>query len=158
MNIENGFPGLDEIKLDELESQLGFQLPLSYKNFLKKFNGGIPSNGGTSDLNVWCINVLGFPGNSTDVQVFFGFNKAVASSNILWRFSFIHETLPDNNLLPFACDSGGSLFCFQLSNEAQEPKIVYWDFSAEEGEWPIYPVAENFNHFLSSMYEYHDDD
>ncbi|MBI1907146.1 MAG: SMI1/KNR4 family protein [Rhodocyclales bacterium] len=142
MEIENPGPRIDPIAVEALESKLQIIFPTSYKDFLLRHNGGIPSP--------YTIEIPGFPGSPTDVQVFFGIGRAVESSDLPWNFALIKERCPERQLVPIACDSGGNLFCIQLE-DAVEPGVVYCDIGAEK--CTAYPIATNFKDFISRIRE-----
>jgi hypothetical protein len=144
MNSKDLMSGVDEKAVEELELKLGFMLPLSYRIFLLRSNGGSPA----SNME---IDVPGLPESPTDVQEFFGFNKKMQGSNILWSLSLMQEIYPDQTFLPIASDSGGSFFCLSFLG-SKEPVVVFCDLTVEEA--PIYPLAKDFDHFISLMREY----
>jgi cell wall assembly regulator SMI1 len=123
-----------------LEANLRISLPESYRSFLLLHNGGIP----TPDV----VDVPGLPGSPTDVQVFFGIGRPVESSDLAWNAALAQERFDGGRVLPFACDSGGGLFCFKIdSNLATE--VVYLDFYAASKT--SYAVANSFQDFVAKM-------
>lgn len=123
-----------------LEDKFGMRLPDEYRQFLLTNNGGIPSPD--------TVDVVGAPGSPTDVQVFFGVDRGVESSDLLWNLRMIGDRFPDHRVFPIACDSGGSLFCFQAGDRCG-PDVMYLDFDDPAGT--LYEVAPNFNEFLKKI-------
>lgn len=141
MKIENNGPKLTSINIEELEANIGIMLPDDYRYFLLNYNGGTPAQ----EENV--IDIFGAPRSPTDVQVFFGINRSVTSSNIIWNVDFIRECYADENLLPIACDSGGGIFFLRRSDSKYE--VVYRDM--ESLDCACYVVAPSFNEFLEKL-------
>jgi cell wall assembly regulator SMI1 len=140
MMIENNGPQVNADDIKALEVELGATLPAAYREFLMAYNGGSP----TPDT----IDVPGASGTPTDVQVFFGIGRSAATSDLRWNLTLVRERCNDRDLLPIACDSGGSIFCFKLENGAASA-VVYCDFGTPECR--LYPVAPNFSDFVASL-------
>jgi hypothetical protein len=145
MDIKSAGLKLNHAMIDALESNLGFRLPVSYRSFLVKNNGGSPSI-------MMVIDILGIAGSSTDIHEFLGFNQEIESSNVLWNYFLVKDGYPSEQLLPIAGDSGGSLFCLNLASDEEDPTVVFCDITDHK----VYFVARNFDHFLSKIYEYSD--
>ena len=92
---------LDADDLAILERELQVRLPPKYREFLLTTNGGTPSSS--------IVDVSSLPGSPTDLQVFFGVDRSVESSNLRWNRKMFAGRIPAE-LLPIACDSGGNLF------------------------------------------------
>jgi cell wall assembly regulator SMI1 len=136
---EEGRP-VDESEVVQLERALGTQLPDSYRRFLMRTNGGIP----TPDV----IDIVGMPGSPTDVQVFFGIDRGVESSNLLWNFRLLSRRIPNCRILPIGCDSGGNIFCLELTgNDAGN--VMY--FALGKSDATLYFVATSFEAFLEKI-------
>lgn len=131
--------------IQNLEGEIGAELPKDYKSFLLRHNGGVPSPN--------TVNISGLPGSSTDVQVFFGIEREHQSSNLSWNFKLVKERYPGRDILPIACDSGGSLFCLMLTSE-NAGEIFFCDNGNSFYNNPtkdigsLYRVASNFEAFL----------
>jgi hypothetical protein len=127
--------------LHALENALQVNLPSQYRTFLLRFNGGIPS----ADT----IDVEGLPLSPTDVQVFFGIDRAIASSDLKWNRSTFLDRLPER-LLPIACDSGGNLFCILVAGQ-DVGSVIYADLGQPEPL--LYVAARSFDGFLGQLRE-----
>jgi len=139
--INNPGPQIDASRIAELEAAIGARLPVSYKDFLLKNNGGRPVPD-TRDIDR-------LPGSPTDIQQFFGIGQDVETSNLSWNIKLVSERLPDHRLLPIACDSGGNIFCMSVLGEFSGD-IVYCDLTGSE---PVksYEVAPTFKAFLEKI-------
>lgn len=137
--MERGRP-IDDEDIAVVESVLNVRLPDSYRNFLLAYNGGRPS----PDV----VDVDMAPGSPTDVQVFFGIERGVATSDLLWNVHHLSARLPSRDLLPIACDSGGNLFCLSVSGNSVG-KIFYCDLSTPTPK--AYLVAQHLEDFLDKL-------
>jgi hypothetical protein len=137
VQIEEPGPPVTPQRISEVEADLGVKFPDSYRMFLLKYNGGLP----TPDV----LAIEGAPGSPTDVQVFFGINRDVESSDLQWNKQTFADRLA-GSCLPIACDSGGNLFCL-----AEEGRVIYVDLEAREPTH--YFVAKNFDAFMEQISE-----
>nr|HQU46028.1 SMI1/KNR4 family protein [Pirellulales bacterium] len=102
-----------------LEGEVGVSLPESYKAFLLRYNGGLP----VPDS----FPIEGMPKNPYGViQVFFGIDRAIESSNIKWNVEISRNDTP-SNLFPIACTPSGDVLCLSLSGE-DAGSVVLWDY------------------------------
>lgn len=132
---------ITEENLTELEGELKTTLPSEYRSFLQETNGGLPSP--------FVVDVEGAPESPTDVQVFFGLARVVESSDLRWNLRTFGGRLPAE-LLPIACDSGGSLFCLSL-RALDAGSIIFADLA--QGTPTYYFVADSISSFLSKLRE-----
>jgi SMI1-KNR4 cell-wall len=140
ITISNPGPQIDSGHIAEIEAIAGGNLPTSYKDFLLKNNGGIP----TPDT----IDIDGAPGSPTDVQVFFGVGRDVESSNLSWNIHLMGDRLQAHDFLPIACDSGGNIFCLGVSKKSLK-RVIYCDLSGAEATF--YEMAPDFDAFLEKI-------
>lgn len=140
MNIESSGPLLTEQRLRHFEEERRVRLASSYREFLLRYNGGTP----TPDT----IDIPGAPGTPTDVQVLFGLERNEATSTLDWNTDLLNERGLGRVYLPFACDSGGNLFCFKLEGYATGP-VVYLDL--DSSELGVYPVCGTFDEFVMGL-------
>lgn len=148
-----------EEDLQELELLIGYQLPLDFKQFLRKYNGGRPSL-----LYAFPI----YANRSGDLGLLNGFNCLTAKpyrrvyDDIRYQLGVFKNRMP-HHLIPFAFDPGGNQLC--ISARAKDyGKIYFWDHEEEEeyedddgtaDAYPgIYLVAQSFTAFLESLTEY----
>ncbi|THF66564.1 SMI1/KNR4 family protein [Pseudothauera nasutitermitis] len=137
--LKNSGPSISMEQINDLEKKLDFGLPKDYKEFILCHNGGVPP----ADRNI--IDIPNFNESPVDVQVFFGINQSINSSNIEWNLKLMKERFPDRKLIPIACDSGGNLFCFRAMEDKTQG-IVYCDLEGHEGK--EFVVASSFMEFL----------
>ena len=130
-----------------LEEDFGAKLPADYLEFLLLNNGGSP----TPDT----VDIDGMPGSPTDIQVFFGIDRAFESSNLAWNLQVIRDRLPNLDALPIACDSGGNWFCL-TAPKAGKTEIVFCDmpggsFCKVTPGISVYKVAPDFSAFTNKI-------
>jgi len=146
ITFDNPGPGLAESDVADLEANLGFALPASYRQFLLDHNGGRPDPD--------CVDVPGF--EETDVQVFFGVRRPIESSRIEWNIDTLRRRL-DAGLVPIACDSGGNVFCLSLRQE-DRGVVFYCDlqsvFADFETRPTVYSVATSFDSFVTAIHPF----
>jgi hypothetical protein len=143
MKIENEGPKIEYKDLATIETELDAELSSEYREFLLRYNGGVP----TPDA----VDVPNAPGMPTDVQIFFGIRRSPETSNLLWNLSLISDRCPNFHVLPIACDSGGNLFCVKVGRGVAA-EVVYCDLRSPE--CTFYTVAPTFGKFLSSLRSY----
>ena len=135
----------DDIRRVEL--RMGIQLPGEYTAFLLKYNGGRPTP------NAYPIE--GLRNNPFGViQVFFGIDDPLESSNLDWTYDVISGRVPPN-LLPIACDDCGDLICLSLFGE-DAGSVLFWDQHTEPSTPSyanVYKIADSFAEFLNGIRE-----
>lgn len=142
MKISNSYPKVSKEQINRFERESCLSLPEDYKKFILENNGGEP------DLD--CIDIPDWDGSRTALSKFFGIetNNADDLKQILTN---VVDILP-KKYLPFAEDSGGNLFCLDLSRGKTNGKIIFWDHHASVTE-SIYNVCDNFKEFISKLYK-----
>ena len=125
----------------DLEKESKVTLPSEYRLFLLENNGGLPKP--------FVVDVEGASGSPTDVQVFFGIARTIESSDLRWNRRIVSDRVPAD-LLPIACDSGGSLFCLSL-RVRDAGSIIFVDL--EQGDPAFYFVADGIDSFLAKLKE-----
>ena len=130
---DNIFPGgaLEE-EIAELETELGTTLSLGYIEFLKKFGGG-----NLKYLQLYSI--------ASEDENFYDFMEQVQnhSQNI--------QLIQQGELLPFANDYEGNIFCFDLQHSREnEYIIVRWDHDYTAENEPLY-IAHSFAEFIEKL-------
>jgi hypothetical protein len=162
---------LEQADLDNLERILNEDLPLAYKRFLLK------SNGGTPDPPYFRTSVL---------AEFFSVNATDETYDLVENYRFLRETLPEE-LVPIARDGLGDVVCLAVKGE-NRGKVYFWDHEGgtprvdirakypeigwkpyEDGEprppvkddWPGHPdltlIADSFDEFLDSFHDLDED-
>ncbi len=143
-----------EIDLSGVEKQLGYSLPLSYREFLLKYNGGVPDES--------CID---FDGEKLKIQgdeikrLYSIGGKP--TDDLIHKINTIGYTLPEG-IIFIANSHGGNFFLLSLRQDSYE-EVFYKDhecedktpFDPERGFFPesIVKVADGFDDFISRLYE-----
>lgn len=140
MLINNCGPNITPGQIGDLETRIGKLLPDEYREFLLKYNGGMPDQ----DVNV--VDIPNLPGSPTDVHVFLGIDRGFDSSNIEWNIETINTYHPACGFIPIAYDTVGGLFCLRGNNNYD---VIYCDLGAPS--CPCYPVASSFRSFLGRL-------
>jgi hypothetical protein len=130
-----------------VEEAFGAKLPADYLAFLLQYNGGRP----TPDT----VDIDGLPGSPTDIQVFFGIDRPVETSNLEWNLQVIRHRLPNFGGLPIAFDSGGSWFCLAAPGGGKA-EVVFCDmpgasFYKATQDVSFYKVAPDFSAFTDKI-------
>ncbi len=147
-NMRNPGRQLSETDIEDVEAQLGFKLPPNYRAFLKKYNGGRPEPA--------LFPIEGMDKNPEgDIQVFFGGDREIESSNLVWNAEASSGRMPAN-LLPIACNGCGGLICLSLWGD-DAGSVLFWDYYNEQlgpnpGYENIYRIADSFEAFLESLH------
>jgi len=139
IKIDKLGPKIDKAEITSLENALESSLPDDYRQFLMKYNGGTCS----PDI----VDIEGFSESPTDIQVFFGIRRSVASSDLSWNLRLVRIRYSSHGILPIACDSGGNFFCLRKKNNVFD--ISYVDIK----HTPVknYYVARDFSAFLDKI-------
>jgi hypothetical protein len=145
--LESRGPEASESDIARFESQLGYKLPLDYREFLLRYNGGDPVvgvvNGRDDDPDV--------PYQSGDaVRYFFKLPTAAGDVDEYERLlppAEIPSELP-RDVLPIAEDSGGNLFILELGKGAG--RIRFWDHESFDEPLEQHRIlADSFGDFLT---------
>lgn len=142
VRIEAPGPEISDSKIAELESGLGCVLPGSYRDFLLRFNGGRP----------WpdVVDVPDLSGSPTDVSVIFGIDRTEESTGLAWAAEVYAEFVA-KGLIPFACDSFGNLYVFDLREEGRGG-VLYADLQRVPAV--LFGVASDFAEFIVKLREF----
>jgi hypothetical protein len=149
-DIENLLGTTAENDIPRLESILNLRLPQDYRQFLLKYNGGIPAQ-----------DTFVFPGTSEGscVDVFYGIGPDDYYD--LANMQRVLEGRLPKHFLAVAGDPFGNKVCICVAGE-HVGKIYYWDHEREadpsQGDTPdttenVILIADSFKEFLASLYE-----
>ncbi len=140
---------LSEQDIAEAEEELGLSLPVQYRDFLSKHNGGHPEP-----------NAFPIENNPSDDHGLVHYFLCVKENDVYnlvdWVKRF-HDRIP-SGFLPIAVDPGGNLICLSTIGK-NAGKVYFWDHEEEarEGEVPgydnVYFIANSFSEFLGSLTE-----
>jgi hypothetical protein len=152
VNIENSFEDITNIEISKFEEKYNLKLPLEYKEFLLKSNGGKPCPRKFTSTDHKIIS---------RVMMFFPLTNAIP-----YNLAFYYETygigkmIPEN-LLPIGEDPIKNLVCLSLDKKSFGA-ILYWNKDDEEYRRskkakPSYKcfnhISNNFTNFLNSLSE-----
>ena len=110
----------------EFENRWKLRLPKGYRAFLLEHNGGRPVPSG--------FRIAGMKNNPEGaIQVFFGLNTKLQSSDLNWNLENLGVPQPDG-FLPIACTGGSDFVCISTKEAG---RVLFWDRLAcwGKGEW-----------------------
>lgn len=144
--IHDSKGGVSEQDLINLEAQLGVKLPNSYRDFLKKHNGGYPQPDGFDFAN-------GEDGSSVDkfLEISSSKNESVSE-----YYNNYNDRIP-KDYFPIAKDPGGNLILIGVKNSNAD--IYFWDHEneAEGGDVPgmdnMHLIASSLDDFINDLCE-----
>ena len=128
-------PGVDIKKISELEQNLGYKLPNSFKNFLSKCNG----------FSIFGDQIYGIHNDDKNIDLL---------SNYLFEKNEAKNPIFDY-LLPITPDGFGNHYCLNLNTvteSGEECKVVFWqhDFEYDKTDLPDIDT-ETFEMFFIEM-------
>ncbi|MEI4804045.1 SMI1/KNR4 family protein [Bacillus sp. FJAT-51639] len=126
---------LDEQEIIEVERLFGFKLPDDYKQCITKNNGGFPEPN-TFDCDDGRIEAV--------------FNDLISFTDKDLNIKMFSE-FSTQKLFPFARDPFGNLLCFDYNDNADSPKVVFYNCE-ETGSTLITPVCQSFTDLLDRLY------
>lgn len=133
-------PVLDPENVADFETQHRLTLPIEYRNFLLKTNGGRPKP-----------SVFQIPGQGDDrVRYFFGLGMPDAYMDLAVWIDRTSDRLPPE-MLAIASDAFGNLVVLQLAG-SEAGRVLFWDHEAEDDE-ALTQLALTFVDFLSQLRE-----
>lgn len=149
MTYEITRPGtkITEVDVKRLEKKLNVHLPIEYKDFLIRNNGGRVHPryfliGGPIDDNIG------------QVQLFYSIDHQIESCRPDWNYEVFLGRIP-KNYFPIAAEDCGDIICLSL-----DPKnygsIHYWDHNGEgvsRNFENVYEAAPTFTEFLNGLFD-----
>jgi hypothetical protein len=147
LEIRRSREAVHEQDIRNIETILGVQLPVPYKNFLLSHNGGSPKP-----------NRFPFRNSQLDGHGQIDFFLCIKDKDLYNLNTWIkrYKKRVPTDLIPIAVDPGGNLICLTIRGDNQG-KLYFWDHEeeADESEQPsyknIYLIANSFNELLSSL-------
>lgn len=130
--LNNSEPAPSREAIKEFEEKLGFPLPVSFREFLLRNNGGTPPR----DCCIWTDDARDI---CLYVQYFFPI--ADKKPNLESEMAAFPMKL-SKNLLPICLEGSGSYLLLDLSSGS----ILLWDYETDE----IAQLASNIDDFLSA--------
>ncbi|HYO55635.1 SMI1/KNR4 family protein [Archangium sp.] len=136
------------------EQEAGGPLPLEYKRFLERFNGGSPTPSGFRIR--WSGQEWAERWSTDMVQQFLGIQEG-SPADLLSDVRVYRGRIPADTI-PIGYDPGGNLLLLGVRG-ANTGKVFFWlqDYEIREGGEPDYrnvgEVAPNLDAFLDSLFE-----
>lgn len=151
VNIRNPESQIDESTLDAAEAKLGRRLPLEFRAFLLRNNGGKPKPA-AFDIT-WTDNPLQQDWRSSKVDWFLSIYDGQYSNFIEYNCVDYLGRIPADTIA-IAHDPGGNLILLGLG-EDNNGKVFFWvkDHEVEEGDIPGY---DNIGFLANSLPEFLD--
>ena len=154
---------LSEAQLVEIESQIGYDLPKDYREFLRNYAGislecaefETIRDGNKDELSIWIFYGPALADTYEEVQRnlkdemetewYPGIDlvKEIPSSEIM---SWPQE------LLPIGCDMGGNLICLALFG-LRSHAIFWWRSNPWPDKQNLYLIANSFDEFMHMLYK-----
>ncbi len=149
MKIENPHGATSPEAIVEFEARRGVLLPLEYKQFLLKSNGGWP--------NPNVFEVPGWHGQGNSLMSFYGIHEGEKVDRLDQACKVYDERIPAN-LIPIAEDANGNAICIGWTGE-RKGKIYFWDHEDEIDEdgclryndCTVFLVANSLQEFLDNL-------
>ena len=142
MKLKNSMAELSEAEIGRFESEIGIEIPVEYRDFLLRNNGGTPDPGWYSMNGEY----------EDEISYFFAINASDRHSDLALQIENYRDwILPD--YLPIAVCGGGDVLCLCLRKE--EPGCVYhWnhELANAAGE----PTENNMTKLCNSLTEFVD--
>ena len=146
MQIFESHSSLNEKDLDQFEEKQTIRLPLEYRKFLLKTNGGKPLPCDVKYEAEYFNNVSFFYGIRSDMY-----------SDDLSRIMEQYKNLILPHYLPIAESAGGDLYCLRINVE-NYAAVYLWDhetanYSGEPYEENMTKLASSLTEFLAGLYQ-----
>lgn len=132
---------VQDIFLQNIEAQIGIQLPSDYRDFLKRYNLSKISN-----------NIVEKEDVKFNISYFFGFSdeKYIDLEN---QIAIYTKRIP-STMIPIAMAGGGNLVCIELP----QGTIYFWDHESEgdenEKNIGLHFIANSFSIFFDMIQPY----
>ncbi len=153
---EYGNP-INPILIHEFEKEMGFKLPIRYKNFITQYDG--------KRLVEDCFNFINYYNENDERDICF---NSYEIKNYEYIYSCQINDRPDGSpyFVQFATCANGDHICFDYSKDptSNEPAVVvvfhddvYIDETGQQ-KMVVNHVANSFGEFVDLLYEYRDPD
>lgn len=137
---------LSERQLDDMARSLDIKLPVPYRNFLLRTNGGKPH---PDFFPIAEHKSLSYG----RVDVFFGLGRPDRKTNLDWQYKMLIGELP-NYTLPIAATANDDVIFLALG-ALDEGRIYFWeraDARLDGGYDNAYVIASHFDKFIEGLY------
>lgn len=134
-----------EESIRTLEKRYRITLPKEYRDFLLKYNGGIPVPDAFDFAN---------KNSGSTIDTFYGFVEEDVN-NLVSNIKDYRNRIP-KSLFPIASDVFGNNICIGIKDDVYG-KIYFWDHESEKSK-PDFSnitfVSDSFDKFINSLYEF----
>ncbi|MDQ0860819.1 SMI1/KNR4 family protein [Bacillus sp. V2I10] len=143
------FKQASEQEITSVEEILSIKFPIDYRDFIKDHNGCSPL-----DKDVVIINSF-----RETLNYLLSFGDDNRPIDMLRTYENIKDRLIDN-VIPFANDPGGNMFCFDFRELKHEPPIVFWDHEEayEDPNGAVTYVCSGFTELINSLQSFEEED
>ena len=145
MEFKSLNPSTTVARIGDFEKDFGISFPSCYRNFLLDHNGGRPMNS--------IFPIKNFMDSFGGIQVFFGLDTPVTTSDLTWQVKNRIVRFP-KVLLEIACTGTGDLVCIDTNTELAPVYFFNSRPSWRNGIWrdqDLYLIAPSFSEFLSLL-------
>ena len=133
--------------IQEIENQINFNFPKDFKDHYFKYNGGISSKTYfyieeyETFVEISSFKSIKYKTDSDDLRI-----------EDIYQILSIEKNIIPTNMLPFAMDWGGNLFCMNV--ETEDIYIIYLDLGeVNESNGSIRFLINGFSNFLNNLEE-----
>ncbi len=147
--IESPGPKIEIDDVVKLELEFNLNLPEDYKEFLLKFNGGLPW------LDEYVVD--GFYEEYCGIQVLYGIGREIQSSCLDYNIKAYRERI-NNDLIPIGCSGTNDAICLAIKGNSYG-SVYFWDLVKECGkDCPdnLYVISDSFAGFLRKLTKFDD--
>lgn len=130
---------ISESDVTDFETQLGISLPIDYREFLIKTNGGIPFPHKIE------FSVENRP-DTTSVEYFYGLLSEDSSQSLKWACGVFDDLLA-KKLLPIAGDAFGNKIVLCLSDGT----VWFWDHEEPDQENALFFISESAKNLFDEI-------
>ena len=151
-DVDRCYEVVSDERINYVEETIGVKFPKSYRELVKRCDGGYPVKDEFDYYDEDFEEVL--PGS---IGGFLNLGES-PYGHVLKLFYSPPEFFPEG-LIAFTDNGGGDFVCFDYrqGKDNLDPPIVYWSHEADEGK-DISFIAPNFDAFIKMLYrsEYED--
>ncbi|MCY8464365.1 SMI1/KNR4 family protein [Bacillus atrophaeus] len=139
-------------QINEIEVNLGNQLPSDYKDFLKAYGGCYLESKKTSDEIEYdvCYKPLEkdpWMDEDDETQLLEGFYGLTSNHDSIQKAIDTYSDRFPRNIIPIASSAGGNEICIDIENE----KILFWDHELSHPDKDFFLIANSFEEFILSL-------
>ena len=134
-------PPVTDADIAALERFLGTRLPVAYRVFLGRYNGGKAIKP--------TFHVPSHPEGSMELELFFGLTREEATANLEWNYRK-HRTALGKHLLPIGRTATNDLLALGLTGEKRD-WVLFYDAVEDDPKAKLHTVTESFTSLMASL-------